>query len=69
MSATSATHRVVVNDEEQYSIVPLEWPVPEGWQPAGFEGSEEECSAFVDEAWTDMRPRSLREATKGDDDA
>ena len=61
--------RVVVNDEEQYSIVPLEWPVPDGWRSAGREGTEEECAAFVEETWTDMRPRSLREAMEQEADA
>ncbi|MGW3464746.1 hypothetical protein ACWDE9_36535, partial [Streptomyces olivaceoviridis] len=32
-----------------------------GWQPVGKEGTEAECSAYVDEVWTDMRPKSLRE--------
>jgi MbtH protein len=40
------------------------WPVTRyrrGWHRVGKEGSKEECSAYVDEVWTDMRPRSLRE--------
>ncbi|WP_370964025.1 MbtH family protein [Amycolatopsis sp. cg9] len=53
---------VVVNDEEQYSIWPAELPVPAGWQPAGKSGSREECVAWVDETWTDIRPKSLRVA-------
>jgi MbtH protein len=32
-----------------------------GWQPVGKEGTEAECSTSVDEVWTGMRPRSLRE--------
>ena len=39
--------------------------VPAGWHRVGKEGTKEECSAFVDEVWTDMRPRSLREAMDG----
>ena len=51
----------VVNDEEQYSI----WPayggeVPLGWRPAGKEGFRDEVLAWIEEVWTDMRPRSLR---------
>jgi len=53
---------VVVNDEEQYSIWPADRPCPAGWHTAGFAGTREECVAHVDEVWTDMRPRSLREA-------
>jgi MbtH protein len=57
---TVATHRVVINDEDQYSIIAVSWVVPAGWHDAGFSGSDEECGRFVQEAWTDMRPRSLR---------
>ncbi|MEU7787958.1 MbtH family NRPS accessory protein [Amycolatopsis sp. NPDC049159] len=53
---------VVVNDEEQYSIWPASLDVPAGWQLAGKSGSREECVAWVDETWTDIRPKSLRVA-------
>ncbi|WP_410628245.1 MbtH family protein [Amycolatopsis sp. cmx-8-4] len=53
---------VVVNDEEQYSIWPAELPTPAGWHPAGKSGSREECVAWVDQTWTDIRPKSLRVA-------
>lgn len=53
--------RVVINDEEQYSIWTVDRPIPGGWREAGFSGPEEECLAHIDEVWTDMRPKSLRE--------
>jgi MbtH protein len=53
-------HAVVVNDEEQYSIWPVGRDLPAGWRADGFTGSEEECLAYIDETWTDMRPASLR---------
>lgn len=53
---------VVMNEEEQYSIWPVELPVPEGWHPQPCEGSKEDCLAFVERVWTDMRPLSLRRA-------
>ncbi|KEA62519.1 MbtH-like protein [Marinobacterium lacunae] len=53
---------VVINDEEQYAIWPASLAVPQGWREIGFSGSMEACTAHVDEVWTDMRPRSLREA-------
>ena len=56
-----ATYQVLVNDEGQYSLWPSHLDVPAGWQPDGTTGTKEECSAHVDEVWTDMRPRSLRE--------
>jgi MbtH protein len=55
-------YTVVCNDEEQYSIWPEGRPLPAGWHDAGFAGPEEECLAHIDQVWTDMRPRSLREA-------
>ena len=53
---------VVVNDEEQYSVWPADRPLPGGWREAGRRGTREECLAHVDEVWTDLRPRSVREA-------
>ena len=53
-------YKVVINDEEQYSIWPADRAVPPGWREAGKEGTKAECLAFIDEAWTDMRPLSLR---------
>lgn len=60
-----ATYQVLVNSEGQYSLWPLHIEVPTGWQPDGTTGTKEECSAHVDEVWTDMRPRSLREQMSG----
>jgi MbtH protein len=56
-----ARYQVLRNDEDQYSLWPADLEVPAGWHQAGKEGTSEECSAYVDEVWTDMRPRSLRE--------
>jgi MbtH protein len=54
-------YKVVVNEEEQYSIWPADRENPPGWRDAGKSGPKAECLAFVEEVWTDMRPRSLRE--------
>jgi len=56
-----STYQVLLNDEGQYSLWPADQEVPAGWLPDGTTGSRDECSAHVDEVWTDMRPRSLRE--------
>jgi MbtH protein len=53
---------VVRNDEEQYSIWPLDRPLPSGWEKVGRSGTKGECLAYVEEVWTDLRPKSLREA-------
>lgn len=60
--------RVVINDEEQYALLPAYVPVPGGWRESGFSGSEEECVAYVDEHWRDMRPLSLRRALESGGD-
>ncbi|CAL9327156.1 MbtH family protein [Streptomyces sp. SudanB182_2057] len=53
-------YRVVVNDEEQYSIWPVERDLPAGWHAEGTEGKRTECLDHIGEIWTDMRPFSLR---------
>ncbi|GII96972.1 MbtH family protein [Sinosporangium siamense] len=60
----SRRHVVVINDEEQYSIWPEGREIPPGWHPCGDYASERECLDFIEQAWTDMRPRSLREETR-----
>jgi Uncharacterized protein conserved in bacteria len=54
------TYRVVLNDEEQYSIWWADRDLPPGWHADGTEGTREECLAHIGEVWTDMRPLSLR---------
>ena len=51
--------RVLVNDEEQYSLWPRDNAIPNGWRSVK-EGTKAECLAYVKEVWTDMRPLSLR---------
>ncbi|MFI6130868.1 MbtH family protein [Micromonospora sp. NPDC051141] len=53
-------YKVVLNDEEQYSIWPADRDVPAGWRGDGVEGTRDECLTHIGEVWTDMRPLSLR---------
>jgi MbtH protein len=55
-----SVYRVVVNDEEQYSIWPADRDNAPGWQDAGQRGPLADCLSWIDENWTDMRPLSLR---------
>ncbi|EDY52414.1 MbtH family protein [Streptomyces clavuligerus] len=55
--------KVVVNDEEQYSIWSAQRETPAGWREDGVHGTKDECLAHIERVWTDMRPRSLRERT------
>lgn len=56
-----AVFKVVINDEEQYSIWPDYKDVPAGWRAVGPVGKKAECLEYINANWTDMRPRSLRE--------
>lgn len=53
-------YNVVINHEEQYSIWPVDRENALGWKSEGKSGTKEECLAYIDEVWTDMRPLSLR---------
>ncbi|MFC4531514.1 MbtH family protein [Sphaerisporangium dianthi] len=53
-------NQVVVNDEDQYSLWPLDRELPAGWRATGFTGGKQECLDHIDQVWTDMRPRSAR---------
>ena len=53
-------YKVVVNNEEQYSLWPADRQNPLGWTDAGKSGPKPECLAYIREVWTDMRPLSLR---------
>ncbi|EWC64288.1 Polymyxin synthetase PmxB [Actinokineospora spheciospongiae] len=56
---TDATYLVLVNDEGQHSLWPSFVTVPAGWATALPESSRDECLAYVEANWTDMRPKSL----------
>ncbi len=60
MQGTDGTYRVVINDEEQYSIWPVGRENAPGWRDEGFTGSKEQCLDHIEQVWHDMRPLSLR---------
>lgn len=62
---TDRRYLVVRNHEEQYSIWPEDQQVPAGWEPTGVAGLKSECLEHIDEVWTDMRPKSLRDQMDG----
>ena len=57
---TPDQYRVVLNHEEQYSLLPSYIDNPAGWRDAGFAGEREACLEYIGTHWTDMRPLSLR---------
>ena len=52
--------RVVINHEEQYSLWPADRSLPLGWNATRGSGTREQCMAFIEEVWTDLRPLELR---------
>ena len=56
----TATYKVVMNHEEQYSIWHADRDNALGWEDVGKSGTKDECLAYIKEVWTDMRPLSLR---------
>ncbi len=61
----NTTYTVVINEEEQYSIWPADREIPAGWRSVGKSGLKAECLAYINEVWTDMRPKSLRDRMEG----
>jgi MbtH protein len=53
---------VVVNDQEQHSLWPAAIDVPAGWRVVFGADTRGHCLAHIDRSWTDMRPKTLREA-------
>lgn len=57
-------YKVVVNQEEQYSIWFAYRNTPTGWREVGKQGTKQECLEYIKQVWTDMRPLSLRQVMK-----
>lgn len=49
----------LVNPELQYSLWPAFRDIPAGWTAVGPRGSRKTCLDYIEEQWTDMRPKSL----------
>ncbi len=58
----TGTFLVLVNDEDQHSLWPTFIDIPAGWRVVYGEASRAACLEYVGQNWTDMRPKSLREA-------
>ena len=59
----TANFYVLVNGEDQHSLWPTFKQVPGGWTIVfGADGGagRQACLDYVDENWTDMRPKSLQ---------
>jgi glycopeptidolipid biosynthesis protein len=57
----SGSFVVLVNDEEQHSLWPVFADVPAGWRVVYGEADRAACLDYIEQNWTDIRPKSLRE--------
>jgi MbtH protein len=55
----TGTYLALKNDEDQYSLWPEHIDIPAGWAAMYGPGSRKACLDYINEHWTDMRPRSL----------
>ncbi len=52
--ADTTSFNVVVNHEEQYSIVPADQKLSGTWREVGKRGTQKQCLTYIEEVWTDM---------------
>lgn len=53
-------HRVVLNDDEQYSVWAVDDDLPPGWVAEGHSGSRDDCLEHIERVWTDQTPARTR---------
>lgn len=63
---TDGRFLVLINEERQYSIWPSFAEVPQGWSVELTESDHQACLDYVEQHWTDMRPKSLVDAMEAD---
>ncbi|WP_419669056.1 MbtH family protein [Streptomyces sp. 2-1] len=61
-----ANYLVLRNEEGQFSLWPTFVDVPDGWELVFGEAARQACLDFIEETWTDMRPKSLIDAMNAD---
>ncbi|MFI1846725.1 MbtH family protein [Streptomyces microflavus] len=62
----NGTYLVLVNHEGQHSLWPSFAEVPAGWTVAHPEDTRQACLDYVEENWTDLRPKTLTESMAAD---
>ena len=55
----NASYLVLCNEEGQYSLWPEFVEIPEGWFQKFGPEPRSSCLTYIEQNWTDMRPRSL----------
>ena len=59
---SEGTYLVLINGEEQRSLWPARIDVPTGWRVELSETDRQTCLDYIEKHWTDLRPKTLREA-------
>ena len=59
---------VLVNDEDQHSLWPTFADVPAGWRVVYGEADRAACLDYIEQNWSDIRPKSLRDRLAEDRD-
>jgi MbtH protein len=49
---------VLINDQGQHSLWPAAVDIPAGWSVAFQRNRRQACIEYINENWTDMRPRT-----------
>lgn len=62
----STIYKVVVSDQEMYSIWPADRELPPGWNDVGFQGSKQQCLHHIVEVWDARPPPSPRTRMSGE---
>jgi MbtH protein len=62
----NGVYHVLINDEGQYSLWPSFREVPQGWTIAKKSDTRAACLDYINQNWTDMRPKSLVERMEKD---
>jgi MbtH protein len=55
----NGVYHVLINDEGQHSLWPSYLEVPKGWTIALKSDTRAACLEYINNNWTDMRPKSL----------
>ena len=58
------SYKVVVNQEGQFSILPIGIENIPGWKDVDKNGSKEECLAYIKRIWIDMKPISVQKSIR-----
>lgn len=52
--------KVVIDEQKRYSIWFADRENAPGWTDVGITGSKQQCLEYIEQAWNEMRPASLR---------